>query len=775
MDPTLLQQFRQQLATWIESRLESQRLPFQRLEICPKTLTDRGRLTPDLILWINRDSQLAGSMILLPDVVNDTSLAEGVSLAKALGLGHFTTWAAREVSIWDIASGHPMVIHSFALPSANKVNPDDFHQTLNDLLEQLKVVTVTSAPSKAEFSEYYFANLCLRNLRELAPGLTISARVTAGQTAADEWVEHAPQEKAWMSLWRMLFLLWNGRLPPGLQPERLELAIRYALADLTEGKLSLLDLQDSEPPLPEEDAVRMHHLASRLRQLGWPHNDEHAVSLLEILLNEAAHRFDLEVPVLPWSTDTAQLWVACHPPPSAEAFSLVAPRAYIAGLVCKTSLHPSSEDNAYAASIQELDSTQRLDNAIAIMKDVQQPDRKERAARLILLRQVWPNRRFDLPHNTPTWLWDTLYLAGLISESLSLTLPKDWHRAPGIQSLWVVLAERYQLTEITLDEKGSQSLHFVPAGERAVLVRVHRNSQTIEIPYNPATAPQPGTTQIWLKACEDVVKLLNSQTMIKVDTDWSDQPELRSWGVFLFLQTRLGRYLWALCSDQAALPEPNEVSEAILTYGLPIPNENIISDLSLIGDAETETVPDPEYLEREFVSIFGPIPELPASSGNVIPEAPRTRRRSSASSVQVVDKIFQDGIPRFPEHYLMHLYRPELASYELCGQLEVAEAFFDRISLRTIGKEDKIEISGKFTAEALILASYTRATRVSLPKDELILEEMVQHYRADLGQLWDNLTRECRRLEPHRQTAIKLARKIWRQQGLPPENAHRSD
>ena len=66
MDPSLLQQFRQQLASWIGNRLESQRLPFQRLELCPRTLTDQGHLVPDLVLWINRDSQLAGSMILLP-------------------------------------------------------------------------------------------------------------------------------------------------------------------------------------------------------------------------------------------------------------------------------------------------------------------------------------------------------------------------------------------------------------------------------------------------------------------------------------------------------------------------------------------------------------------------------------------------------------------------------------------------------------------------------------------------------------------------------------
>ncbi len=354
MDPSLLQQFRQQLASWIEARLESQRLPFQRLELCPRTLTDQGRLVPDLVLWINRDSQLAGSMILLPDVVNAQVLSEGVSLANALGLGHFTTWAAREVSIWSVSSGEATLLDDFDLPPANRITPDDFQQTLDDLLERLKVVTVTSAPPTATYSEHYFANLCLRNLQELAPGLTISARLTAGRTADDEWVEQAPREKAWMSLWRLLFLLQQKRLPPGLQPDRLEFAIHYALSDLIKDQHPWLAIQEGEPPLPEDDAVRLHHLAGRLRQLGWPHNDQHAEEMVSLLINEASHRFGLNAPHLPWSTDTATLRINCHRPPSAEPCSLVAPRSYLAGWAFKRSLNEQIERYSYAEDLQSL-------------------------------------------------------------------------------------------------------------------------------------------------------------------------------------------------------------------------------------------------------------------------------------------------------------------------------------------------------------------------------------------------------------------------------------
>ena len=469
MDPILLQQFRQQLASWIETRLESQRLPFQRLEICPDTLTDQGTLVPDLVLWINRDSQLAGSMILLPDVINDQVLAKGISLSKALGLGHFTTWSAHEVSIWDVASDESVLRDSFSLPPVSRITPKDFQQTLDDLLERLKIVTVTCAPPIAKYSIHYFANLCLRTLQELDPGLTISARIAAGQTAADKWVELAPREKAWMSLWRMLFLLQQDRLPPGLQPERLEFAIRYALTDLTKGQLSWLDIQDNEAPLAEEDAVRLHHLTSRLSQLGWPHSYEHTEDFISLLLEEAARSFGLEPSHLPWSTDELSLCVSCQPPQSVDSCSLIAPRAYLAGLAFKTSLQTQTTTDSYAETLQSLDTVRHFTSAIAILKNTQKLIRKDHDTNLILLRQVWPTRRFDLPRDTPAWLWDALYLVGLMSDDLSLTLPQGWHRVPGILTLWAILGERYHLVEISISETGRQSLHFVQTVKNALL------------------------------------------------------------------------------------------------------------------------------------------------------------------------------------------------------------------------------------------------------------------------------------------------------------------
>lgn len=766
MDPHLLKQFRQQLAAWIETRLESQRLPFQRLELCPTTLTDLGPLKPDLVLWINRDSLLAGSMILLPDVVNAQFLAQGVALCNALGLGHFTTWAAREVSIWQVTSGQPNRQYSLPLPPANRVTPEDFQNALDDLLERLKITTVTCAPTTSGYSEYYFANLCLRNLQELTPGLTISARMLAGEKAADAWVEHAPREKAWMSLWRILFLLWHGRLPPGLQPERLELAIHYALADLTVGQLTWLEISESEPPLPEDVAIRLHHLASRLRQLGWPRDDKHAHQLLCLLLDEAARSFELSRLSLPWCTEDVKLHVKCQPSSVTKNSSLVAPRVYIAGWAFKTVLEDHSETSVYREALQTLDSEQHFSSTLAVLNNSQSLNRKERDDRLIFFRQVWPSRRFDLPNNAPAWLWDVLHLVGLASEELSLVFPLDWHHAPGILTLWEILSERYDITDITESESGEQSLHLIQSGKEKQSVRVHRGDLTLDIPL--PLLGKPGTTQVWLKASADVVKLLCTQSMQSISSSWREDTEKLTWGLFIFLHTLLGRYLWELCSDRSALPELEASREAVLTFGMPIPNDSTLLDLSMLAPPGTQVIPNPEYLEREFTGIFGPVPPLPESTASITTATPKSHRRGRVASEQIKTKVFQDGVPRFPEHYLMRVYRPTLIHYELFGPLEIAEEFFERISLRTIGHDHTIEVSGKIVAEALVLASYNLEKKVSLPENESLLAELVLEYQTDLERLWETLTSECRLSEPHRQAAIKLARKIWRQQGLPP-------
>lgn len=765
MDSSYLQQFRQQLAAWIERQMVKQRLPFQRLEICPRILTEQGRLTPDLVLWINRDSQLTGSMILLPVAVNDQVITEASLVAKALGLGHFTIWAAQDVTIWKTTHNGVEVMHRYTLPPANRIQPEDFEWTLEQLLEQLKIISITCSQPSAEFSSYYYANLCLRNLQELAPGLTSSARLTAGHAAADDWVKLAPVEKAWLSLWRILFLLWQKRLPPGLQPEKLEQAIHYALADFPDGKESIdkLKIMAYEPPLAEPDAIRLHHLAGRLSQLNWPKDIEQAVTLIELLLSEVAHRYGLTQPELPWSTSGRTLWVNTQPKCTKHC-SLIAPRAYLCGWALK-SLLKTGTDLVLEENLQAIPVNRQFTDTVAVLNETAPADRNEREERLLLLRKAWPNRRFELSNRAPVWLWNALYLAGTATENLTLVLPESWHMASGVKVFWSALLERYQITDIFSDSEKRHILRLSQAATPIATVKIHRKDSLLELSRENLPM-QPGSVNFWLTADLEVVKFIKEHNLLQADEQWSDTAQ---WGAYLFLQTSLGRYIWDLCSHHAEQPNPPDINKSVAAYGLPFPDELSLCDLGLAGKHERGELPEAETLERELAGIYGDLPILPDQAVRATSKQPKTRRRHKTSTQEIINKVFLDGIPRFPEHYLMDIYRPAMEQHQLQGPLEFAEEFFDRISLRTLDGKQTIEVSGKTLADALIFASWSGENYVDLPQDRTTLEHILFKYRADLNSLWDKLTRECRRVEPHRIAAIKLAKTIWRQQGLPPD------
>lgn len=768
MDPGILQQFRQQLATWISQQMVSQRLPFQRLETCPRILTAQGRLTPDIVLWVNRDSQLAGSMILLPASVTAEVLNEATAMARALGLGHFTTWAARHVTIWAVTSTQPSTLQTFTLPAASRIQPEDFEETLTRLLEHLKIVSVTSAPATSELPLHYYANLCLRNLQELTPGLTDTARLTAGQTAADQWVEAAPIEKAWMSLWRILFLLWQKRLPPGLQPERLEQVLRYAMADAMAGDplLSRLDILPGEPALGEAEAVKLHHLAGRLGQLGWPVNIDQAIELVDLFLAEVGHRYGLPTALLPWPVDDAQLWFNIQPPAHLSSGTLIAPRAYLAGWALKALFRSNTPELALLETVTEQPAIQPFAKAAAQCHNRCVPDRREREGLQISLRKAWPNRRFDLPNAAPTWLWQALYLAGITSGQLTLILPDNWHKTPGVSNLWAALLERFQLSDLAPYAPDSQVLHLEWRSGQPDQLRVHRHDGPFEVAATsrPCT---PGATQIWLQADRQVLDQLHTLKLSVAEPAWTDPLE---WGAHLFLRTRLGQYLWGLCSDHAAVPELADLRKALLTHGMPLPDELILNDLSLAGSRIDRECPEQEVLDQELTGIIGVLPPIPHTDPKLPDErAPGGPRKQKISHEQIVRRVFIDGLPRFPEHYLMSVYRPELKRYQLNGPLEITGAFFDRFTLCDKDGQQSLEVSSRPVAEALALASWAGCEEVELPEDLALLEKILNAYRKDLQVLWEALTRECRRADPHRHSALKMARKIWKRQGLPPD------
>ena len=96
-----LPHLRHQLFDWLQTRLANGRLPFRRVEETPPMLTGTHLAAPDLVLWINRDSLLAGAMILTRAQADPSLPEEAGVVAASLGLRQCVTWESDAVRLWD--------------------------------------------------------------------------------------------------------------------------------------------------------------------------------------------------------------------------------------------------------------------------------------------------------------------------------------------------------------------------------------------------------------------------------------------------------------------------------------------------------------------------------------------------------------------------------------------------------------------------------------------------------------------------------------------------
>jgi hypothetical protein len=647
MTPDFLPLFRRHLFAWFEARLASGRTPFRRVEEQPPLLTGGGA-PADLVLWVNRDSLLAGAVILLPGKRDADFLRQGAVTARALGLTQFITWEAREVNLWQVAEGGATLRKHWALPHSRQLSATDFTVVGDNLLQELKLSAITGSCPAAALPAEYFVNLCLLNLRAMQPTFDEAARLEAGGTQSDALTTERARNKGWLTLWRLLALLYQQRLPLGVAPERMEQALGYAVADLPTAQAFWLAPAIGEISLPGPAATRCQQLAGRLAQLEWPNKRERVQTTLALLLNEAAR--DCQAEVIDEALDATGLTINRLPTEKSSGGSLVAPRPCLAGWVLLATLDGALLPATLAENLAQLPQGAAPHQVNAWLSDTLPPTPLQRRQHVMTLRRAWPHRRFSPPAATPAWVWDALFLAGISAPEgeLQLTLPADWAETPGVALLWQLLGEQRALIRVKIESDGRQTLNW-------------------------GSLEQPPAQLVILTASGERLPMQLPTTEIPL--------------------TLL-----------AGLGEPMAAAKSTRMLRRPPPNT----------------------LEK-----------------------------------QIAATVFRDGLPRFPEDYLRRRDAVSLCHFQLPGPLLQESSFFGCCRLR--GPQGELfEVDSQITAEALILAAHDGRRQVSLPADPLLTAELVKAYRQDLQNLWDNLTRECRRHLPRQREARALARRLWK-------------
>ncbi len=756
-----LQQFAKQLAAWTELIIEHGRTPFRRVDLYPQLHTEQGLLQPPLIFWINRQSMMAGGVLLLPEQNLEAELQRGRSCAEALGLRHFITWEVDQIRIWQLSGDQIEAHQDFNLGQNN--HPDAYRQLLGEVLEALKLLAVLGMVPQADLSPHYLHNLLLTTLDLSLPSLVKSYRshrAIEGQNESDNADRDANEANRQLLL-QLLALLWKRKLPDAILPDKLERAIELSLPKLPEQlriPLSRIPTADALP-IPHDSAVCFHHLLLRLRQLNWAQPPERALAALRLLIDN----WYPETENIPQST-SLNIYPSC-PQLSARntTFLSDSPALLTATALLENLLEITPRMQHYGNLFQY--GPNDLPNGLicgSLNKD-RLPGRDERQQYSTLLRVSWPNRRFRLGNQTPMWLWETLHLLGLCAQQqkVLLTIPLAALQTPVDGPLWPLLLENYRFTQLKLLADNCVCLQLQreinPDPEQVLKVFSLDSERTINLSKSPAQSRSQLLLALLLST--ELYQVLEEQLT------WPDNESLSKKtkeGLTVYATSQLGSYLWQLLSNTPLPKTADDLEQQANWIAWPHPDHQVLTEMTKHPNSDIDSNRQLDDLLGKLDLTSLPLDET--NDANQLPVAQPVVEKDLKK--YLIQKFTDEGIPAFPEQYLYFLEKPQMIRYQLPSPLKITSEFLGQIELEDDAGQ-KIQVYGKELAQTLILCSELGRTEVELPKDLDQLALLLNHYRQDLQRLQKQLNSRCfSRLESAK-SARKLANNIWKKLPVP--------
>lgn len=777
MDTDTTELFCRQLATWAETAIANGRYPFRKVEVFPALLTETGELHPPLVFWINRDSFMAGGLLLLPRKEAEEAVEMGRQCARSLGLRHFVTWAAREIVFWEDSGSAVTRRKTLPLKGTGDNAPEDFCDALTAVMGELKVLSVLGAVDPLHLSPHYLANLCRSALDTAVPPieegyrLALSERHLKSKRPAAELAF----SKGVLSLLRLLALYFHDRLPNTIQPEGLERAMLFALDTLPTALRAALLPAGEDAPLPPESAIRLHHLLRRLTQLQCNRDRRRAALVVEILLVHLAEQLGgspLPFPPEP-TTGLTLLLNPDRPGPEGTPFIEMASPALLALFALLRELQTTSTPPAQLQSADpfNLSPTPSLASVRGSLTDESVPDEAGRRLLAARLRISWPTRHLSLPARTPVWAWTFVHLLGLAEAGaeVAIQIPSDWLVAAYGERLQQLLAEECVLHFLSWDAAGRLQLRLTRGQDPEALSTLLGPEGPRQISWQLLAAGHRSIYRLTLALPEGLYRLLQEQSLrLPDEANW---PEPFERTIYLFTRSALGSWLWALVSAGQPLPSAQSLRHDILRWGLPLPAEDVLTALHQLPGEETEKLAQVAF-DKELLRLLGVKLPLPAhfmrkNRSRARGDSPDRQPDREELAAHIIAKTCIDGLPRFPEQYLYDYYRPALNTYHFTGPLRICDEFFGRV--RLVDQLNNIlEVDGSESAKALLLASHGNCSSVELPADQEMTAAIFARYLTDLRGLRRELTRQCHLQIADARTADVMVEQIWQSLPLPP-------
>lgn len=757
MNRSELQQFAQQLSLWTELIIENGRTPFRRVDLYPEIHTDQGLLQPPLVFWINRQSMMAGGILLLPEQNLKAELEYGASCCTALGLKHFVTWESDRVRIWQKDDDGIQQHRQFDFTHAD--HPDSFRHLLGEVLETLKLLAVIGLVPPAELSPHYLHNLFQTTLDLTLPALVNSYRSLRAEeelsTAAD--ADQLANEANRLLLLQLLGLIWHRQLPSAILPEKLERAIQLSLPQLPEPLKQTMSLSatTTPAPLPHDAAVCFHHLLLRLRQLSWRESEQRAITSIQQLV--ASWQTDL-----PGQLPEGDVQLYPQSPILGEATQLILSDSpsLLAAAGLMQDLLQQPPKLLICGTLFQLDFSGRSHRSICGRLNKSRPlTRNERHQYTTLLRTSWPNRRFRIGSDKPLWFWELIHLLGLSKEQqkLQLILPLTALKSQVTEPFWPLLLENYSIQQVSLLTDEIIFLELFPTAGLEIPIKLMLGDETRTLSIANEMSLVRSQLLLALLLPKEIYQMLGNQLVWPSDEELDNKAQA---GMRIYMKSRLWRLF-----EEITGPNLQSDPEAIQPQQLVSWPRPDFLHLKELARAEKQQATDPDRLLAELLQT----PELnsiaiQSDEQNRTTAIPRVSDKDL--QIELAQQLQREGIPTFPEQYLYFLDSPDMTCYRLTPPLTVTSELLGEIELVDAAGQT-LRVYGEELANALLLCSKLKKTEVELPVDRHQLALLQQQYWNDLKQLHKQLNSLCHSRLKSPNAADKLAKKVWKRLQLP--------
>jgi hypothetical protein len=758
-----LQQFAQQLATWTAEIIDRGRTPFRRVETCAQIETEVGSIEIALIFWINRQSLMAGGLVLIPEDSLEEDLERGRHAAQSLGLSHFVTWEKTQVRIWHCEQSGISEQQVFPLKDPNYL--ETFRFVLEDLLEALKLTAVLGAVPVPKLSASYFHNLAQITLQRALPSLVEayrSHRSGDGQNLNMD-IDTCAKETSHQILLQILALLWLGDIPATILPENLQQTLESAIKQLPEGirePLSLKALEDA-PALPLEASVSFHHFLLRLRQLSWDSTNGRIKKTLSSLSNVW----------FPVPNSNHVNCITCLYPVAPPMMQVELVLSESPSLLSMTALqHYYDETQPLALKFNhmfKLDKESFPHSAVtARLLNERTLTTQERGEFVTQLRKSWPHRRFKIKTGQPFWLWEFIHLLGICQQKqpIDLLIPHAALQTAADGYIWTLLSEQYCIHNIQKNDKNLKiELSRNPQKETPALV--HYQAQIREITVTTSIDQFRNNLLLALELPQTIYRLIGQELIWLKPTEQSIASVT---GMEIYQQTRCYQLIESIVASSRLDITNQSTADEDISLSFPWPETTLLKQL--FDEQQTTTTSDHNKTTDQLLADILFCPEVEEIE---LPSRPRRTReydKNAPDQKQLKSFILQQaegfGIPNFPEQYLYFLEDPKMKSYKIVPPLTEINQFLGEFTLED-AQGQTINGFGEELKLALLFCSQTEKERFELPSDREQLNIMLQHYKKDLLSLYEHIGNITYSHHENAKEARKLLGKAWKKLNLP--------